>query len=137
MFKLGRVLGKGAFGKVLAVTKKDTKKTYAVKLLNKIRVLEKQSYKSVLMERKLLAMIDCAFVVNLRLSYQTDTDLCMIVDLMSGGDVRFHLSKETFFDEDRVKFYAASIILGLEYLHTRRICHRYYFCDYYFFHCSS
>lgn len=124
MFKMGRVLGKGAFGKVLAVTKKDTKKTYAVKLLNKIRVLEKQSYKSVLTERKLLAFIECPFVVNLRAAYQTETDLCMVVDLMSGGDVRFHLSKEYFFDEERVKFYAASCVLGLEYLHTRRICHR-------------
>ncbi len=126
MFKVGRVIGRGAFGRVMAVSKKDTKRTYAVKLLDKMRVLEKGSFKSVLNERVLLAGLRCPHLVNLRLAYQTDTDLCMLVDLMHGGDVRFHLSRETFFDEQRVRFYAASIVLGLEYLHAapRRILHR-------------
>jgi len=123
-FRIGRVLGRGAFGKVIAVTKKDTKKNYAVKLLSKHHIMEKNAVKSVLNERKLLADLSNPFIVNLLYAYQTEQDLCMVVDLMYGGDVRFHLTKETYFDEERVKFYAASVVLALEYLHGRRVCHR-------------
>jgi serine/threonine protein kinase len=111
-FRIGRVLGRGAFGKVIAVTKKDTKKNYAVKLLSKHHIMEKNAVKSVLNERKLLADLSNPFIVNLLYAYQTEQDLCMVVDLMYGGDVRFHLTKETYFDEERVKFYAASVVLG-------------------------
>jgi serine/threonine kinase 32 len=123
-FRVGRVLGKGAFGKVIAVTKKDTRKNYACKLLDKVQVIEKNSFKSVLLERELLSTLECPFIVNLRLAYQTETDLCMVVDLMAGGDLRFHLGKEHFFDEERAKFYAACILLALEYIHGQRVLHR-------------
>jgi serine/threonine protein kinase len=124
-FRVGRVLGKGAFGKVIAVTKKDTRKNYACKLLDKVQVIEKNSFKSVLLERELLSTLECPFIVNLRLAYQTETDLCMVVDLMSGGDLRFHLSKEHFFEEERAKFYTACILLALEYIHGQRVLHRF------------
>lgn len=63
-------------------------------------------------ERKLLSQLSNPFIVNLLYAYQTENELCMVVDLMLGGDVRFHLTKETYFDEERVKFYAASVVLG-------------------------
>ncbi|KAJ3105581.1 hypothetical protein HDU97_007923 [Phlyctochytrium planicorne] len=48
----------------------------------------------------------------------------MILDLMLGGDLRFHLDRMGTFKEEMVRYYVAEIALGLSYLHSRRIVHR-------------
>lgn len=123
-FKLGRVLGKGAFGKVLAVIKRDNKEMLAMKLLNKKQLLDKKMVKSMINERVLLSQLSFPFLVNLKYAFQTDQELCMVIDLMTGGDLRYHLEKSGRFKEDRVAFYAACLILTLEYLKQKGIIHR-------------
>eukprot|EP01099_Mayorella_cantabrigiensis_P003426 TRINITY_DN262_c0_g1_i2.p1 TRINITY_DN262_c0_g1~~TRINITY_DN262_c0_g1_i2.p1 ORF type:complete len:373 (-),score=100.12 TRINITY_DN262_c0_g1_i2:422-1540(-) len=122
-FKPGRVVGKGAFGKVLAVIKKENKQLYAMKLLNKKQLIDKKMVKSVINERILLSQLDFPFLVNLNYAFQTDQELCMVIDLMTGGDLRFHLDKGRF-KEPRVVFYAACLILTLEHLQEKKIIHR-------------
>ncbi|TIB92956.1 kinase-like protein [Wallemia mellicola] len=75
-------------------------------------------------ERRLLEEIDCPYVVNLRYAFQDDENLFMVIDLMLGGDLRFHLERNGAFDEQTVKIYVAEIALALDYLHKRRIVHR-------------
>eukprot|EP01097_Dermamoeba_algensis_P007392 TRINITY_DN4661_c0_g1_i1.p1 TRINITY_DN4661_c0_g1~~TRINITY_DN4661_c0_g1_i1.p1 ORF type:complete len:391 (-),score=55.64 TRINITY_DN4661_c0_g1_i1:270-1442(-) len=123
-FKLGRVLGKGSYGKVFAITLKESKKFFAMKLLNKKDIIEKKMVKSILYERELLSSIEHPFIVNLYYAYQNEDELCMVVDLMTGGDLRFHLEKDHRFSEERVRFYACCCILCLEYLHSKNVIHR-------------
>lgn len=49
----------------------------------------------------------------------------MVVDLLLGGDLRYHLQQEGFFNEQRVSLYLCEVALALDYLQSQRILHRY------------
>lgn len=61
---------------------------------------------------------------NLRYAFQDDENLFMVLDLMLGGDLRFHLDRLGPLREEQVKFYIAELALALEDLHGRGIVHR-------------
>lgn len=109
--------------KVHAVLRKDTKVLYAMKVLDKNHLVNVNMAKSVLNERKILAEIDYPLIVNLRCALQDTLDLYMIVDLMQGGDVRYHLKNKTF-TEERSRLYFAQTALAINYLHTNGYIHR-------------
>ncbi|VDO49673.1 unnamed protein product [Haemonchus placei] len=64
--------------------------------------------------------------VSLAYAYETKDALCLVLTLMNGGDLKFHLYNlmPGGFDERRVQFYAAEITLGLQHLHKERILYR-------------
>ncbi len=119
-----RVLGRGAFGAVNASRKTNCGKLYAVKCMSKKQVKGQDSIENVMMERELMAIVDSRFVVGLRYALQDQEHLYLVLDLMTGGDLKFHLNNERRFKEDRVRFYAAEIVLGLEALHRQHIIYR-------------
>ena len=57
--------------------------------------------------------------------FKDEEDLFMVVDLLLGGDLRYHMQQETQFNEDRVRLYVCEIALALDYLQTKHIIHRY------------
>jgi serine/threonine kinase 32 len=118
-------VGKGAFGKVRVVQHKSTKQLYALKYINKAKCIKMRAVDNIISERRLLEQIDYSLIVNLRYAFQDDENLFMVLDLMLGGDLRFHLERVGTLPEDQVRFYAAELALGLNYLHRRRIVHRY------------
>jgi len=64
------------------------------------------------------------FVVQLFYAFQTKVKLYLIMDFMIGGELFFHLRRSYKFSEERAKFYAAEIVLALEYLHKLKIVYR-------------
>ncbi|KXN88488.1 Serine/threonine-protein kinase 32A [Leucoagaricus sp. SymC.cos] len=123
-FDLHRAVGKGAFGKVRVVEHKHSGKLYALKYIDKSRCIKQKAVANIIQERRLLEEIDHPFVVNLRYAFQDDENCFFVLDLMLGGDLRFHLERQGFFREDIVKFWIAELASALEYLHRRRIIHR-------------
>ncbi|GAA5983797.1 hypothetical protein JCM11641_005195 [Rhodosporidiobolus odoratus] len=123
-FYLLRSVGKGAFGKVRVVQHKKTKALYALKYINKARISKQRAVNNIIQERRLLEEIDSPFVCNLRFAFQDDENLFMVLDLMLGGDLRFHLDRLGSMKEDVVKFYVAEMALALGDLHKRGIVHR-------------
>jgi serine/threonine kinase 32 len=123
-FILLRSVGKGAFGKVRVVQHKGTKKLFALKYINKDKCIQMKAIDNVISERRLLEHIDYSLIVNLRYAFQDDENLFMVLDLMLGGDLRFHLDRLGQLPEKFVQFYAAEIALSLNYLHGRDIIHR-------------
>ncbi|KAJ3105050.1 hypothetical protein HDU96_008730 [Phlyctochytrium bullatum] len=123
-FNLLRSVGKGAFGKVRVVQHKGTQKIYALKYINKAKCIKMKAVENIIQERRLLEEAQHPFICNLRFAFQDDENLFMVLDLMLGGDLRFHLDRMGTFKEDMVRFYVAEIALGLSYLHSRRIVHR-------------
>jgi len=123
-FSLLRVVGKGAFGKVRIVQHKQTRETYALKYINKARCVKMKAVSNIIQERKLLEKIDHPFVVNLRYAFQDDENCFFVLDLMLGGDLRFHLQRLRSLDEATVRFYVAELASAVAYLHDRRILHR-------------
>ncbi len=63
-------------------------------------------------------------ISNLKYAFQDDENLFMVLDLMLGGDLRFHLERTGAFSENKIRFYAAEIASGLNYLHSKNIVHR-------------
>ncbi|ORX54133.1 kinase-like protein [Hesseltinella vesiculosa] len=123
-FALLRSVGKGAFGKVRVVQHKGTKQLFALKYINKAKCIRMRAVDNIISERRLLERLDYQFIVNLRYAFQDDENLFMVLDLMLGGDLRFHLERRGCLDEDCVRFYAAELALALHYLHQNHIVHR-------------
>lgn len=126
-FAILKLIGKGTFGQVYQVRKKDTKRIYAMKVLQKKVIVQKKEVAHTVGERNILvrtAMADSPFIVGLKFSFQTPTDLYLVTDYMSGGELFWHLQKEGRFDEKRAKFYIAELILALEHLHQHDIVYR-------------
>lgn len=123
-FDLLKVVGRGNFGKVMQVRKKDTGRIYAMKVLQKSDIIAADAVRHTLAESSVLRRINHPFIVNLKYAFQTDDELFMILDYLNGGELFFHLSNVDRFDEDRARFYAAEIILALGFLHSQKVVYR-------------
>jgi len=109
------------------VVKKDTQRVYAMKVLSKKVIVQKKEVAHTIGERNILvrtAMADSPFIVGLKFSFQTPTDLYLVTGFMSGGELFWHLQKEGRFNETRAKFYIAELILALQHLHQYNIVYR-------------
>ncbi|TFK51637.1 kinase-like protein [Heliocybe sulcata] len=123
-FVLLRCVGKGAFGKVRVVQHKQTRDLYALKYINKAKCVKMKAVANIIQERRLLEEIDHPFIVNLRYAFQDDENCFFVLDLMLGGDLRFHLERLGSLGEDTVRYYVAEISTALAFLHENRIIHR-------------
>ncbi|KAF2133470.1 Pkinase-domain-containing protein [Dothidotthia symphoricarpi CBS 119687] len=126
-FEILKLIGKGTFGQVFQVRKRDTRRIYAMKVLSKKVIVQKKEVAHTLGERNILvrtAMADSHFIVGLKFSFQTPSDLYLVTDYMSGGELFWHLQREGRFQEARAKFYIAELILALQHLHDHDIVYR-------------
>ncbi|XP_068625423.1 G protein-coupled receptor kinase 2 [Battus philenor] len=127
-FRMYRVLGKGGFGEVCACQVRATGKMYACKKLEKKRIKKRKGEAMVLIEKQILQRINSRFVVNLAYAYETKDALCLVLTIMNGGDLKFHIynmcGAETGLGLERARFYAAQVACGLEHLHKMGIVYR-------------
>ncbi|KAL4664197.1 hypothetical protein H8959_001752 [Pygathrix nigripes] len=123
-FQILRAIGKGSFGKVCIVQKRDTEKMYAMKYMNKQQCIERDEVRNVFRELEILQEIEHVFLVNLWYSFQDEEDMFMVVDLLLGGDLRYHLQQNVQFSEDTVRLYICEMALALDYLRGQHIIHR-------------
>uniref|UniRef100_A0A3F2YWJ4 G protein-coupled receptor kinase n=1 Tax=Anopheles epiroticus TaxID=199890 RepID=A0A3F2YWJ4_9DIPT len=126
-FRMYRVLGKGGFGEVCACQVRATGKMYACKKLEKKRIKKRKGESMVLIEKQILQKINSRFVVNLAYAYETKDALCLVLTIMNGGDLKFHIYNmggEPGFELSRARFYAAEVVCGLEHLHQQGIVYR-------------
>ncbi|KAM7074074.1 serine/threonine-protein kinase 32C isoform 2-T2 [Molossus nigricans] len=123
-FQILRAIGKGSFGKVCIVQKRDTEKMYAMKYMSKHQCIERDEVRNVFRELEILQEIEHVFLVNLWYSFQDEEDMFMVVDLLLGGDLRHHLQQNVQFSEDTVRLYVCELALALDYLRSQHIIHR-------------
>lgn len=113
------------------VQKHDTKEMYAMKEMSKARIVHKRSVHSVTNERMFLAQLRHPFLVNMHYAFQDAESLYLCLDLLSGGDLRYHMNKRKGFSEEEsstppspLEFMIACVMVGLEYLHMNGVLHR-------------
>ncbi|KAB5567914.1 hypothetical protein PHYPO_G00238270 [Pangasianodon hypophthalmus] len=125
-FRQYRVLGKGGFGEVCACQVRATGKMYACKKLEKKRIKKRKGESMALNEKQILEKVNSRFVVSLAYAYETKDALCLVLTIMNGGDLKFHIYNmgTPGFEKERVQFYAAEICCGLEHLHRESIVYR-------------
>lgn len=121
-FELVKVIGKGSFGKVTLVRKKNDQRLYAMKVLSKPNIVKRKQVEHTKTERRILGTLNHPFVVKLHYAFQTEEKLYFVLDYAAGGELFFHLSRLKKFPENATKFYSAEITLALEALHDHVSC---------------
>ncbi|RXM27110.1 Serine/threonine-protein kinase 32C [Acipenser ruthenus] len=97
---------------------------YAMKYMNKQQCIERDEVRNVFRELEILQEIEHVFLVNLWYSFQDEEDMFIVVDLLLGGDLRYHLQQNIQFTEEAVKLYICEMTLALDYLQNQHIIHR-------------
>ncbi|XP_060044541.1 serine/threonine-protein kinase 32B isoform X2 [Erinaceus europaeus] len=123
-FEILRAIGKGSFGKVCIVQKRDTKKMFAMKYMSKQQCIQRGEVHNVFRELEIMQGLEHPFLVNLWYSFQDEEDMFMVVDLLLGGDLRFHLQQGLTFPQHAVRLYICELALALDYLQRVHIIHR-------------
>jgi len=123
-FDILKVVGKGAYGRVLLVREKSTARLFAMKVLQKGHVIHTKNVRYVKEERNILSKADHPFVVKFICAFQTMDKLYLVMEYIAGGELFSRLRNEGLFVEVDAKFYVGEIILAVEYLHSNGIIHR-------------
>ncbi|XP_050301032.1 serine/threonine-protein kinase greatwall [Anthonomus grandis grandis] len=124
-FCIIKPISRGAFGKVFLGAKKTNMDTmYAIKVMKKTEMINKNMVLQVVNERNALALTKSPFCVQLFYSLQTSSSIYLVMEYMVGGDLKSLLSVYGFFDESMATFYIAEVALALKYLHQHSIIHR-------------
>lgn len=119
-----QLLGKGSFGEVYLVQKKDTLQYYALKVLPKDKIIGQNLMKYAFAERNVLCSLDHPFIVRLHCSFQTKRRLFLLLDYVPGGDLAKMLQKDNKFSESRSRIYLCEILLAIQELHNHEIIYR-------------
>ncbi|KAI1889370.1 hypothetical protein AGOR_G00178550 [Albula goreensis] len=125
-FKCVAVLGRGHFGKVLLSEYKNTGEMFAIKALKKGDIVARDEVDSLMCEKRIFETVNSVrhpFLVNLFACFQTKDHVCFVMEYAAGGDLMMHIHADVF-SEPRSVFYAACVVLGLQFLHDHKIVYR-------------
>ncbi|XP_035107949.1 serine/threonine-protein kinase N2 isoform X7 [Callithrix jacchus] len=125
-FRCCAVLGRGHFGKVLLAEYRHTNEMFAIKALKKGDIVARDEVDSLMCEKRIFETVNSVrhpFLVNLFACFQTKEHVCFVMEYAAGGDLMMHIHTDVF-SEPRAVFYAACVVLGLQYLHEHKIVYR-------------
>uniref|UniRef100_A0A8C9EVR9 Serine/threonine-protein kinase N3 n=1 Tax=Pavo cristatus TaxID=9049 RepID=A0A8C9EVR9_PAVCR len=120
------MLGRGHFGKVLLAQYKATGKLYAIKALKKKDIIRRDEIDSLNCEKRIFEVVnssDHPFLVNMFACFQTPHHACFVMEYTPGGDLMMRIHEDVF-PERTAQFYTACVVLGLQFLHEKKIVYR-------------
>ncbi|XP_075239992.1 cAMP-dependent protein kinase catalytic subunit beta-like isoform X2 [Convolutriloba macropyga] len=125
-FDIKRTLGTGSFGRVMLARYKPTqsKKFYAIKVLDKKQIIKQKQVPHLLNEKKILECVSFPFVVRQAFAFKDNTYCYIGLEFVAGGEMFHHLQESKKFDEPRARFYASQVVLAFEYLHYMDLIYR-------------
>lgn len=133
-FGVGDTLGTGTFGRVRLVTYTgytppggaagQQKMYFALKMLKKSEIIRLKQVEHIKAEKSILSSICHPFIVNLFITFQDPVHLHMLMEYVIGGELFSQLRKVGRFSNDTSRFYAAEIVLALQYLHSKDTVYR-------------
>ncbi|OCB84171.1 Pkinase-domain-containing protein [Sanghuangporus baumii] len=129
-FEVRGTLGTGTFGRVLLVrlrnapTRQDSANYFAMKILSKKEIVRLRQVEHVAAERYILSRIRHPFIVDLYATFQDQENVYMLLSYVPGGELFTHLRRAQRFTPDVTRFYLATIVLALRYLHSFNIVYR-------------
>ncbi|GAA5797059.1 serine/threonine protein kinase Psk1 [Helicostylum pulchrum] len=124
-FEILKLLGRGAYGKVMLCRHIESGILYAMKVLKKASLfVHSKNAEHTKAERQILEEVGHPFIVHLYYAFQTNDRLYLILEYATGGELFTHMATEHMFTEDVARFYLAELLLALEHLHGLGIVYR-------------
>ncbi|KAF7261596.1 hypothetical protein EG68_01110 [Paragonimus skrjabini miyazakii] len=119
-----KTLGTGSFGRVMLVQHKTSKNYYAMKILDKQKVVKLKQVEHTLNEKRILQAISFPFLVRLDYHFKDNSNLYMVLEFVNGGEMFSYLRRVGRFNECHARFYAGQVVLAFEYLHYLELVYR-------------
>lgn len=123
-FDIKQTVGTGSFARVHLAKSKINQKYYAIKAIDKKDLVTRRQLAHAQNERLILSSVSHPFVVKLWGTFQSESHVFLVMDYISGGELFRMIRKQKKFTEEQAKFYAAEVVLALEYLHSIDIAYR-------------
>ena len=124
-YKYGRLLGKGAFGKVNLCLHTLTGRLVAIKSINKSKITKERQRQKIRIETAIMkALSDSNNIVKIFETYETKKHICIVMEYICAGDLLSYIKKRSKLTENIAKFIFKQIILALKYIHSHNIIHR-------------
>uniref|UniRef100_A0A9J7XDN7 protein kinase C n=1 Tax=Cyprinus carpio carpio TaxID=630221 RepID=A0A9J7XDN7_CYPCA len=114
------------FFQVLLAEYSITGEMFAIKALKKGDIVARDEVESLMCEKRIFETVNSVrhpFLVNLFACFQTKEHVCFVMEYAAGGDLMMHIHADVF-SEPRATFYAACVVLGLQFLHEHEIVYR-------------
>uniref|UniRef100_A0A8C9ZHQ5 protein kinase C n=1 Tax=Sander lucioperca TaxID=283035 RepID=A0A8C9ZHQ5_SANLU len=119
-------LSSASHPQVLLAEYKSTGEMFAIKALKKGDIVARDEVDSLMCEKRIFEAVNSVrhpFLVNLFACFQTQEHVCFVMEYAAGGDLMMHIHADVF-SEPRAIFYAACVVLGLQFLHDHKIVYR-------------
>ncbi len=138
-FEVLSLCGKGAYGTVLQVKlksnveqenknkkdkEKEKEKFYAIKVIDKESMKKVNKFYQIYLESQILNELNSPFIVQIHGTFESKSKIYMVLDYLSNGNFATFLKMNYPLKEETIRFYAAEIVLFLEYLQSQKIVHR-------------
>ena len=123
-YKFGRVIGKGAFGKVNLGLHILTGRIVAIKSFNKTKFTKENQKKKIMNEINLMKNLNHFSVVKLLDTVETEKYILLIMENVLGGDLLSFIKKRNKLQEKTAKFIFKQLLQSIKYIHSKNIVHR-------------
>jgi protein kinase A len=119
-----KTLGTGSFGRVMVIQHKGSKDFFAMKILDKAKIVKLKQVEHTVNEKRVLYATQFTFIVNMKFHFKDNSNLYMVMEFVNGGEMFTHLRKMGRFSEEHSRFYASQVCLAFEYLHYMDVIYR-------------
>lgn len=123
-FEIISTIGRGFYGKVMLVKKKDNGQLYAIKTVHKNRLVTNNKVYTIMAERNILVKVKHPFIVELHYAFQTDTKFYLVIEYAPGGELFTYVRRIKKLPIEETRLYIAEIALALDYLHSSGVVYR-------------
>ena len=124
-YKYGRLLGKGAFGKVNLALHILTGRLVAIKSINKEKITTERQKQKIKLEINIMKKLSKSNnIVKIFETYETKKHICIVMEYICAGDLLSYIKKRSKLHEPVAKFIFKQIILALKFIHDNNIVHR-------------
>ena len=124
-FQLVSTIGKGAYGRVMLVERRSTNEQYAMKIVRFNSSVDKEALQDLINEKDIFSMVGGDHVVKAYFTFSHKNYVIFVMEFMPGGDFDGVLKTQEFLEQtEEAPFYAAELVLAIDYLHSKNIVHR-------------
>ena len=117
-------IGKGTFSRVKLGINKYSGEKVAIKILDKLKIVEKEDLERIIREMRMLSELDNEHVIKVYQIYEDDNHYLIIMEYCEGGELFNYIVEKQKLSENETAFFFYQIIKGVEYIHSKGIAHR-------------